>query len=39
VSDRLYHGCLDASVADVVDAGIELLPDFELASIPVLYNA
>lgn len=26
-------------MADVVDAGIELLPDFELAAIPVLDNA
>lgn len=39
VSDRILHGCLDASVADVVDAGIELLPDFELAAIPVLDSA
>jgi hypothetical protein len=39
VSDRLFHGCLTASVADVVDAGIEFLPDFELAAIPVLDNA
>jgi hypothetical protein len=39
VSDRLLHGCLAASVADVVDAGIDLLPDFELAAIPVLDSA
>lgn len=39
MSDRLIHGCLDASVADVVDAGIDLLPDFELAAIPVLDSA
>jgi hypothetical protein len=36
VSDRLHHGCLKATVADVVDAGIDLLPDFELAAIPLL---
>jgi hypothetical protein len=36
VSERLLHGRLMASVADVVDAGLELLPDFELAAIPLL---
>jgi hypothetical protein len=36
VSDRLHHGCLVASVAAIVDAGLELLPDFELAAIPLL---
>ncbi len=36
MSDRLHHGCLKATVADVVDAGIDLLPDFELAAIPLL---
>ena len=36
MTDRLFHGCLMASVAAVVDAGLELLPDFELAAIPVL---
>lgn len=36
MSDRLHHGCLRATVADVVDAGIDLLPDFELAAIPLL---
>jgi hypothetical protein len=39
VSERLFHGCLQASVADIVDAGIDLLPDFELAAIPVLDSA
>lgn len=39
MSDRLHHGRLVASVADVVDAGIDLLPHFQLAAIPVLDNA
>jgi hypothetical protein len=39
MSDRLHHGRLIATVADVVDAGIDLLPDFGLAAIPVLDNA
>lgn len=39
VSERLHHGRLVATVADVVDAGIDLLPHFELAAIPVLDNA
>ena len=36
MTERLLHGCLKASVADVVEAGLELLPDFELAAIPML---
>lgn len=36
MTERLLHGCLKASVADVVEAGLELLPDFELAAIPLL---
>jgi len=39
VTERLHHGRLIATVADVVDAGIDLLPHFELAAIPVLDNA
>ena len=39
MSEPLHHGRLIASVADVVDAGIDLLPHFELAAIPVLDNA
>jgi hypothetical protein len=39
MSVRLYHGRLAASVVDVVDAGIDLLPDFQLAAIPVLDGA
>ena len=36
MTERLLHGCLIGSVAAVVDAGLELLPDFELAAIPLL---
>lgn len=36
MSDGLFHGCLRASVADIVDAGVDLLPHFELAAIPLL---
>jgi hypothetical protein len=39
MSERLHHGRLIATVADVVDAGIDLLPHFELAAVPVLDNA
>ncbi len=39
MSERLYAGRLAASVAEVVDAGVELLPHFELAAIPVLDGA
>jgi hypothetical protein len=36
MAERLYCGRLTASAADVVDAGVDLLPHFELAAIPVL---
>jgi len=36
MSERLHHGRLVATIADVLDAGFDLLPDFELAAIPVL---
>jgi hypothetical protein len=39
MSERLHHGRLIATVADVVEAGFDLLPDFQLAAIPVLDNA
>jgi hypothetical protein len=39
VSELIHHDRLIGTVADVVDAGIELLPDYELAAIPVLENA
>ena len=32
----MIHGRLTAAVSDVVDAGVDLLPHFELAAIPVL---
>ena len=39
MSERLQCGCLDATVADAVDAGVDLLSHFEMAAIPVLENA
>ncbi len=36
MTTRLLHGCLKATIPDVVDAGIDLLPHFELAAIPVM---
>ncbi len=36
MKERLHCGRLAASVADIVDAGVDLLPHFELAAIPVL---
>jgi hypothetical protein len=36
VTERLISGRLTASISDVVDAGLDLLPHFELAAIPVL---
>jgi len=39
LSDRLHHGRLKASVADVVEQGLDLLPHYELAVIPVLDGA
>ncbi len=36
MTERLHHGCLRASAADVIDAGIDLLPHFELAAVPLL---
>lgn len=39
MSERIHCGCLDATVADAVDAGIDLLSHFEMAAIPVLENA
>lgn len=36
MSPRLFCGCLNATVADVVDAGLDLLPEFELAAIAML---
>jgi hypothetical protein len=39
MSERLNHGRLVATVADIVDAGVDLLPNFELAAIPLLDGA
>ncbi len=39
MTERLHHGRLIATVADVVDAGLDVLPHFELAAIPMLDNA
>lgn len=39
MSERIHHGRLIASISDIVDAGFELFPDFEMAAIPVLDNA
>jgi len=36
MSERLHHGCLKASITDVLDAGVDLLPHFELAAISLL---
>lgn len=39
MSTRLHHGRLVGAVSEVVDAGFDLLPPFELAAIPVLDGA
>lgn len=36
MGERVIAGVLKGSVADVIDGGIELLPDFELAVVPLL---
>jgi len=36
VSERIHFGRLDGTVSDVLDAGLEMLPVFELAAVPVL---
>lgn len=36
MSERIHFGCLDGTVSDVLDAGLEMLPVFELAAVPVL---
>ena len=35
----MQYGRLEATIADVVDAGFDLFPHFEMAAIPVLENA
>ena len=32
----MYFGCRVGAVSDVLDAGLEMLPAFELAAVPVL---
>ena len=39
LSERLHHGRLKASIADVLDLGLDVLPHYELAVIPVLDGA
>jgi hypothetical protein len=39
MSTRLHYGRLIAAVSEVVDAGFDLLPAFELAAVPVLDGA
>lgn len=39
MSERLNAGRARGSVAEVVDAGVDLLPHFEMAAIPVLDGA
>lgn len=36
MTDRLFCGQLSASISDVIEAGVELLPHFELAAMPLL---
>jgi hypothetical protein len=36
MSERLFHGCLRATISDVLDGSVDLLPHFELGAIPVL---
>ncbi len=36
MSERLHHGRLEATVADVVDAGVDVIAHFELGAVPVL---
>lgn len=34
--EKLHHGRLTATVGDVLDAWLDLMPDFEMCAIPVL---
>ena len=36
MSQNLLHGTLKATVVDVIDAGVDLMPHFELACIPLM---
>jgi hypothetical protein len=39
LSERLQHARLKASIADVIDLGLDVLPHYEMAVIPVLDGA
>ncbi|HYM82200.1 MAG TPA: hypothetical protein VEY91_12425 [Candidatus Limnocylindria bacterium] len=39
MSERVIAGRVRGTVADVVDLGLELLPDYELAAVPILDGA
>lgn len=39
MTERLQFGRLKASLTDIIDAGVELLPAFAMAAIPVLDGA
>lgn len=39
MSDQVYAGRLKGSVSDVLDAGVDVLPHFEMAAISVLDGA
>jgi hypothetical protein len=39
MSERLHHARLNATIADVLDSGFDLLPTFELAAVPLLEGA
>ena len=36
MSDRIYCGRLSSSISDVMEAGLELLPHFEMAAMPLM---
>ena len=36
MSERIYFGRRRGTISDVLDAGLEMLPAFELAAVPVL---
>jgi hypothetical protein len=39
MSTRIQHGRLLAGLSEIIDAGFDLLPTFELAAVPVLDGA
>ncbi len=36
MAENIFHDSLRATVVDVVDAGVDLLPHFEMAAVPLL---